>query len=747
MPYYEINISRVLELLDLAGDRAGAVQTYNEFSTRLQEDLSVEPSAETRALVDEIRLRIRPNAAPVTLSVPKTRPEAIVEPSAVPAETSFRDRRRWQPTIIAACVTLLLFSGVFVARRWSSAGVSPSSSVVTRVRRERVLIADFDRATADSDLASAVTEAIRLDLSRSPAISVVPWSAVQSVLSRMQQSTVTRLDSSLAREVAIREGVKVVVGGEVRRAGGSFVLAAHITAADSGELIGGWRETARDSSDIVEAIDRLSQSIRNHIGESVHAVRESPHRFRVATASLTALQKHSMAVRAFFSGDYARSAALYEEAVKLDSTFADAWVSLAIALQTMGLEPARQIQAIVKAYGLRDRLPDWERYGVEGAYAYRVRGDLLSAIASYRNQTELEPVDAFWAPIGSMLNQLRRYEESERAMTRANEVSPTPYTFVHLAAAQVGQHKDSAATATIHEGLSRYPRFPGLELARVNRALARGENQRADSLIHAFAARGSDQFPLVAQAMSDALRGNIAEADEHLRALRAAREERGLLVEAIDAALLASRVRLHTVGDTVGAVHMLDSALARHPVATLDVRERPYVRLAHFYVEAHQIDRATALLAEFAAVVPGDYRAGDTWLLLRTRARLRIARGEVAEGVAELRGAERGPPSLATLVELATGYEQLGLPDSALAVYSRYLSAPYLSRLDDDALYLPQVLTRLAVLREQRGDTAGAVAAYQRIMSLWSEADSTMRLKRAVVARRMAALQAASQRK
>ena len=746
-PYDEAGLRRLLSLLDQAGDRAGATQSYNAFAARLEQDLSVAPSAETRALIDEIRRRIGPTATPAQTGAIVVVPQASPVADSPPVNTSRKSPRWLRPKIMAASVTLLVVLGVLATRRREAQVVASGPSADQRAHRERVVIADFDRAPADSDLANTVTEAIRLDLSRSPAISVVPWTVVQNVLRRMRQTSVARLDSSLAREIAIRENVKAVVAGDVRRTGNTFVLSARIIGADSGELIGGWRETARDSNGIVPALDRLSRSIRENIGESVHAVPNGPHRLRVATTSLAALQKHAMAIRSYYAGDYLRSAALYEEAVQLDPTFADAWVSLAIALQSMGIRPARQIQAIANAYGLRDRLPEWERYGVEGGYAYRVRGDLLSAIASFRNQAELEPVDAFWAPIGSMLNQLRRYEEAERVMRRANEVSPTPYTFVHLAAALAGQHNDSAAVATIDSGLARYPGFPGLELARINAVIVRGEYQRADSMIHSFPARGGEQFPLVAQALSDALIGKFGEAEDHLRALRTARDERGLFVEAIDAAILSSRLRLLAVGDTVGALRGLDSALARHPLATLDPRERPYVRLAHFYVDAQRIDRAAALLAEYDTVVPRDYRAADMWLLMRTRARLRIARGEVAAGVAELRGTVRGPPSFATFAELAAGYEVLGQPDSAVAMYSRYLSEPYANRLDDDAFYLPHVLSRLASLREQRGDPVGALALYQRTMNLWHEADPAIRPRRNAIARRVVALQAVAQQK
>jgi len=56
-PYDEPACQRLLQLLDRAGDRAGALTTYEAFTERLRQDLEVEPSPETRRLLEGIRAR------------------------------------------------------------------------------------------------------------------------------------------------------------------------------------------------------------------------------------------------------------------------------------------------------------------------------------------------------------------------------------------------------------------------------------------------------------------------------------------------------------------------------------------------------------------------------------------------------------------------------------------------------------------------------------------------------------------
>ena len=66
-----------------------------------------------------------------------------------------------------------------------------------------------------------------------------------------------RLDRSLARELAAREGIRAIIHGEIAAAGPRYVLSAQLVSAASGEALAAQRETARDSTEIIPAIDRL----------------------------------------------------------------------------------------------------------------------------------------------------------------------------------------------------------------------------------------------------------------------------------------------------------------------------------------------------------------------------------------------------------------------------------------------------------------------------------------------------------
>ncbi|MBI4539589.1 MAG: hypothetical protein HY704_08805 [Gemmatimonadetes bacterium] len=80
-PYDEAGWRRLIRLLDRDGDRAAAIVAHDELARRLSEDLELEPSPETRALIEEVRGRDAPLALPA--SAAETSPQTGIRTLAV----------------------------------------------------------------------------------------------------------------------------------------------------------------------------------------------------------------------------------------------------------------------------------------------------------------------------------------------------------------------------------------------------------------------------------------------------------------------------------------------------------------------------------------------------------------------------------------------------------------------------------------------------------------------------------------
>lgn len=102
-PFDETAIRRLVQVLDRGGDGTGAVRAYEEFERRMDRDLGIPPSAETRALVDGIRARrhpVRPVAVrDTTTQRSPVHPDALRPPAA-------RAGSHWRHKVLLACAPL-----------------------------------------------------------------------------------------------------------------------------------------------------------------------------------------------------------------------------------------------------------------------------------------------------------------------------------------------------------------------------------------------------------------------------------------------------------------------------------------------------------------------------------------------------------------------------------------------------------------------------------------------------------------
>ncbi|MEZ4586396.1 MAG: BTAD domain-containing putative transcriptional regulator [Gemmatimonadales bacterium] len=115
-------------LLESAGDRAGAIDVYRRLEASLEAELEVEPSPETRALVDELR---RSDPPP-----PRAEPRTERLPSSdAPSPSVGPDRRRSTTAIGALAlagglIAILAFAPRLSGRGGASASVPPPGRVL-----------------------------------------------------------------------------------------------------------------------------------------------------------------------------------------------------------------------------------------------------------------------------------------------------------------------------------------------------------------------------------------------------------------------------------------------------------------------------------------------------------------------------------------------------------------------------------------------------------------------------------------
>jgi tetratricopeptide (TPR) repeat protein/tRNA A-37 threonylcarbamoyl transferase component Bud32 len=649
--------------------------------------------------------------------------------------------------ITSALVALALGVGAAGYLTLRNAGVGSTPTLLSTGafdRREPLVIADFTSHTPDSLLGLAATEAFRTDFTRSSVVIAVPPSQVARTLERMRRPAATRLDPSLAREVALRDGIKALVVGHVSAVAGSYVLTVQLLSAKSGEVLAAERETA-DATDFIEAIDRVSDRLRRKIGESLRAVRSERPLEAVTTASLDALRDYSLATRlGVGNGDFLGAIPLLEHAVTLDTGFAMAYRTLGVYRGQVG-DRAGQIEGLTLAYQHSDRMTEREAALARAAYYDMVIQDDDKAIAAYRGILEQDSTDRT-ALINLALKYAdrREYERAESLDARAIALDPGNWVpYLNLIYAQVANGKRGDAQHTLARALAKLPGLAAAEFTAITLAADAGDYDTAERLARAFQRQhgGEPRWGVMTRRRLTSLalvRGHLEQAEDHLSEAMAMTENGEDTAGYLDLAIVRATIDIDWRGRYDRGRLQIERALRKYPMRSLAPPDRPYLMLAYTYARLKQPARARELMAEYLNTVAEPLRVDQEIFYHSVLGEIALAERKPALALAEFRASERCPTC--GIAGVGRAYDASGMVDSAIATYERYLATPEFGRFAEDGDELARVYRRLGDLYWQRGDRRNAREYYTRFVELWRSCDAELQPEVVKVRRRLGTL-------
>jgi serine/threonine-protein kinase len=639
-----------------------------------------------------------------------------------------KSRPRWRVFAeLAVAFVAIAALGSFV-RDGFSRGIVDGT---TLRERDEVLVANF--ADAGSGLGAVVSDALRTDLTQSTLVRVVQPVAVSDALERMQREPTAAVDSSLAREVALREGIPAYVVGDVVSVGRGFQLTARLISADSGLVLAAVRESASDSSEVIGAIDKLSKGLRRILGESMRSLSSAPPLDRVTTPSLEALRRYTQAVAAVdVQGDYPRGYRLLEEAIALDPNFAMAMRKLSAALSNRGQQPERARELLSRAMEHRDRLTPVEAHLLEGSW-YSAAGpqrDERRAMAAYDAVIALDSTDKRALNNLAILHMDRGdYARAEVLLRRAVDGSASALQMSNLVEAQAAQGKLVDARATADQFLARFPSHPMAHTASASVAYALGDLDGTERSLLELRRIGDNDLGV--RRMADGslsalllMRGRLAAADSTIQAyMRADPEIEPRTAMAVETRRAITRALF--LGDASGAARQLDAVRAQLASNndTAVTGNAPLLMLARAYALSGRIERARELLREYRRRTGGN-GAADSVAVAITEAEIALQSRDYARAVALVRsfpGFQRCPHCLDG--EQARVYDMAGDTDSALVRYSAFVQQFRWSQLEEDVFLFGPALKRLGEMHEERGQKEQAAGYYVRFLDLYTRAD------------------------
>jgi len=197
-----------------------------------------------------------------------------------------------------------------------------SAHSVHLTQTDSLVLAEFENRTEDTVFDHSLTQALRVKLRESTQFNVLPPDRVSSALELLRLPASGRLDDRTATAVALREGARAVVTGNVTRLGSTYVLTAGVIDASTGATVELVREEVTRIEDVLNAMDRLSVHVRERLGESIAQISKANAPLPEATtSSLKALELYARADILANDGKHGDAALLNQEAVDIDSDF------------------------------------------------------------------------------------------------------------------------------------------------------------------------------------------------------------------------------------------------------------------------------------------------------------------------------------------------------------------------------------------------------------------------------------------
>jgi serine/threonine protein kinase/tetratricopeptide (TPR) repeat protein len=313
----------------------------------------------------------------------RKRDSAGPAPSATTASTRTRGLR-WKASLSAA--TVVAASGI--------AGALYFNRPAKLSDKDTIVLAEFINTTGDPVFDETLRQGLAVQLQQSPFLSLVSEERIRRTLLLMNQPPEARLTPDIAVGVCVRTNSAAILEGSIAALGSQYVLGLRATNCTTYDILADEQGQAARKEDVLGTLSRMATDFRTRVGESLATVeRHSTPLEEATTPSLEALKAYTAGLKALFSVGWIRGVPLFQRAIGIDPDFAMAHAQVGFGYSTMG-ESALARPSTLKAYQLRDRASDVERFFIETLYDRDFTGNLERERRTLETWAESYPRDA-----------------------------------------------------------------------------------------------------------------------------------------------------------------------------------------------------------------------------------------------------------------------------------------------------------------------------------------------------------------
>jgi serine/threonine protein kinase/tetratricopeptide (TPR) repeat protein len=625
---------------------------------------------------------------------------AIIPPTA--------GRRRWLLASVAALVIAAVAGGAFFYSRRASA----------LTEKDFILLTDFTNTTGDQVFDGTLKQALAVQLEQSPFLNVYPQERVREALRFAGRSPDDRVTVPVARDLCQREAVKAILSGSIGSMGSNYVVTLEALNCRTGDTIARQQSEAASKEKVLQALGTAAKGIRGPLGETVTSIeRFSAPIEQATTSSLEALKAYSM-------GDDKRAREgdlptlpFYKRAVELDPNFAMAYARMGAVYSNLG-ELRLSEENAQRAFDLRDRTSELEKFYITAHYYQSVTGDVQKSIENYELWIQTYPRD--WTPRNNVAGDYQDIGEFQKALAQGLEclrLQPNdvlPYQNVIGSYIRLNQLEE--AKAIYKQAVEKKLDTMVGHSQRFNIAYLEGDTQEMDRQVAWASDNPEESTILLSEAQVAASRGQLKRARElSQQAFDSAKR-----VDLQSTAALAAGLR-GTVESWLG-----DSSAARSwSTQALDLSSDQMVWEAATLALAGDSTRPQKVIDAEGKRRPKDTTLQQNWIP-QARAAIEIKRANPAAAVEVLKPAALLEPNdIGPTFYRGLAYLNMKSGKEAAAEFRKIHERRNINMLSPLHPISQLELARSLALT---GDTAGARSAYQDFFALWKDADPDLPL-------------------